>query len=252
MAEDIFRFKRFSVINGDAGLKVGTDGVLLGAATTIDGAFSVEGPLWVLDIGTGTGVVALMMAQRLFDAGKPFEIKAIDIDAGAVEMARKSFAASEWGDCMECLHRSLAQFADDLYDASNPETAVKFDLIVSNPPYFDESLRCPDPDRDGARHTASLSYREVLSFASDFLAPEGKVSVILPKAEEVRLLRFAASFGLFPERILNVRTTARKAPLRIVAEFSRHRSAVLREEITLMENGAYTDSYRALTEGFYL
>lgn len=252
MDEAVFRFKRFSVINGDAGLKVGTDGVLLGAAATLDSALWTDAPLRVLDIGTGTGVIALMMAQRLSDMGKPFEIKAIDIEAKAVEMASRSFAASEWGDNMECLHRSLARYADDLYTASSPDPDAGFDLIVSNPPYFDESLHCPDPCRSGARHTDTLSYREVLSFASDFLAPQGRVSLILPKTEETHLLRFASSFGLFPERVLNIRTTSRKAPSRIVAEFSRCRTAVRREEITIMENGAYTEGYRVLTEGYYL
>lgn len=243
--DNSFRFKRFSVKNGSSGLKVGTDAVLLGAYAAIPEPR--DGALKILDIGTGTGIIALMLAQRAVEAyadlqENALKITGIDIDSQAE--GGENFAASPWAYALEYRNASLAAYMD-----SDP---CAFDLIVSNPPYYDDSLQCPDSRRSAARHTESLSYREVITFANDFLAPGGTLAMVLPKTEETRLCRFASSFGLFPSRILSVRTVERKAPARIVAEFSFVRKKTVKEDLTIMDNGGYTTEYKSLTKDFYL
>lgn len=241
-----FNFKRFSVRNEIAGLKVGTDGVLLGALADI-GRVSVSPEMpegsaahrpRILDIGTGTGVIALMLAQRCPEA----ELTGIDIDEHSP--AGENFRNSPWPDRLRFVGKSLADYMD-----GDPGL---FDAIVSNPPYYDNSLLCPDADRSAARHTGSLSYREVITFANDFLSPAGTVSLILPKSEEQRCTRFAASFGLYPYRIWSIRTTPLKSPSRIVADFSRTKERSERKELTIQDNDGYTAEYKELTKEFYL
>ena len=241
-----FDFKQFSVRNEIAGLKVGTDGVLLGALADI-GRMSVspempEGSTGrrprILDIGTGTGVIALMLAQRCPGA----ELTGIDIDVHSP--AGENFLNSPWPERLEFIDRSLADFMD-----GDPGL---FDAIVSNPPYYDSSLPCPDADRSAARHTGSLSYREVITFANDFLSGGGTVSLILPKSEEQRCTRFAASFGLYPYRIWSIKTTPAKSPSRLVADFSRTRTRPERRELTIQDSNGYTAEYKELTKEFYL
>lgn len=241
-----FNFKQFSLRNEIAGLKVGTDGVLLGALADI-GRMSVspeisEGSTGrkprILDIGTGTGVIALMLAQRCPEA----ELTGIDIDVHSP--AEENFRNSPWPDRLRFVGKSLAGYMD-----GNPGL---FDAIVSNPPYYDNSLLCPDAGRSVARHTESLSYREVITFANDFLTAEGTVSLILPKSEEQRCTRFAASFGLYPYRIWSVKTTPAKSPSRLVVDFSRTKARPERKELTIQDSNGYTAEYKELTKDFYL
>lgn len=233
--ESSFKFKRFSVLNGEAGLKVGTDGVLLGAVAGLD-----FHPERILDIGTGTGVVALMLAQRTEDSAAT--ITGIDISSKAT--AAVNFACSPWAERLEYINISLAYYMD-----SDPQA---FDLIVSNPPYYDNSLECPDSDRNLARHIDEMSYREVITFSNDFLSEEGRLSLVLPRNEEPRLMRFAASFGFFPIRVTYIRTRDTKGPSRIVAEFSRTRTKMESVWLTMSDAEGYTDEYRQLTKDFYL
>lgn len=234
--ESLFDFKRFSVLNGDSGLKVGTDGVLLGAVADVS-----RNPGSILDIGTGTGVVALMLAQRTEGAAAP-RITGIDISEKAT--AGDNFASSPWAARMEYVKTSLACYMDG--------SPSPFDMIVSNPPYYDNSLVCPDDERTAARHCGTLSYREVITFSHDFLTPEGILSLILPTKEETALNRFAASFGFFPCRTLYIRTVAPKSPSRMVCEFSRMRGRVGKEWLTISDGNEYTDEYKELTKDFYL
>lgn len=255
MSESIFRFKHFNLSNSRAAQKIGTDGVLLGACTSI----GTGRPLRILDIGTGTGIVALMLAQRCFgieenscSRDKLSEIIGIDIDSDAANEASDNFAASPWAASMRSEHISLCDFADRLiYGGADIPYSLRFDLIVCNPPYFDESLQAPDPKRNAARHTDSLSYREVVTFAGDALTDEGRLSLILPKTEEKGLMRFAASFGLFPQRVINIHTTASKPPKRIIAEFSKHKGKVLSEDLTIQCDGDYSPQYKELTKDFH-
>ncbi|MCM1177579.1 MAG: hypothetical protein NC308_00310 [Clostridium sp.] len=276
----IFRFKRFSVKNERSAMKVNTDGVLLGAAMTI-----LPSDRTFLDVGTGTGTIALMAAQRISDLlgadceGCPeayavntcglddVKIYAIDIDMASAEEAAENFEASPWTGMLSALNVPLED-----YDASGcgrqEEVQGSFDLIFSNPPYFESSLKAPDVRRRAARHAETMSYREILEFSSRHLSENGRVSMVLPAETETELVRYAASCGLYPFRILRIRSTLRKQPYRIVAEFA-HRGSIctgnvfqgkgngmtghLKDDIiTIQDGGEYTAGYRSLTSGFLL
>ena len=235
----VFRFKRFEVVNERSAMKVNTDGVLLGAAMTIrpeDRTF--------LDIGTGTGTIALMAAQRVDHP--QMRIDAIDIDEPSASEAARNFAASPWGGTMHAFNLSLDQFGSS--------TEGKYDLIFSNPPYFEDSLTAPDERKSTARHTSDgLSYRDIFDFASFRLSENGRVSLVLPADQELQLTRYArmSGFGLF--RIMRIRTVPRKAPSRIVAEFIPGRCDEAEDFVlTIQDEGKYTQEYLSLTRDFYL
>ena len=237
-----FRFRRFSVANSESAMKVNTDGVLLGALMTLRAADRN-----CLDVGTGTGTVALMAAQRLYDAGvSDARITAIDIDGPSAREAAVNFAGSPWPDMLEAKHLPLSGL-------SGPDVPAAFDHIFSNPPYYDLSLQAPDMRRNAARHTDTLSYRELTAFAAEHLAADGILSMILPADSELWLLRHARMNGLHPFRIVRIRTTERKRPSRIVAEFSRSRRECPEESLlTIHQGDGYSADYIALTEEFYL
>jgi tRNA1Val (adenine37-N6)-methyltransferase len=240
----VFRFKRFEVANDRSAMKVNTDGVLLGALMSISSSDRV-----LLDIGTGTGTIALMAAQRLSDIAGDNEavsIHAIDIDEPSASEAEVNFANSPWGANLKAHHLSLDAFA-----GHNNDT---FDLIFSNPPYFDNALQAPEERRNTARHTSTgLSYREIFEFASSRLTEEGRVTLVLPSDTEYELTRCARMNGLHLNRITRIRTVPRKSPNRIVAEFSRKRMDSPEEMLLTIQNeGQYTQEYLSLTKDFYL
>ena len=250
----VFRFKRFEVVNERSAMKVNTDGVLLGAAMTIK-----PSDRRLLDIGTGTGTIALMAAQRFLDFARndsgdtrndsrDFVINAIDIDAISAEEAAINFSNSPWAEHLQAHRASLDEYAASL---GEDET---FDLIFSNPPYFDDSLNAPELRRNNARHTSTgLSYREILDFAAGRLSDHGRVAMVLPSAVEAPLCRHARMNGLHLFRILRIRTVERKQPSRIIAEFSHTRCESPEDEIlTIQKEGRYSHEYLALTHGFYL
>ena len=238
----VFRFRRFTVENTESAMKVNTDGVLLGALMTLRAADRN-----CLDVGTGTGTVSLMAAQRLYDAGvSDARITAIDIDGPSAREAAVNFAGSPWPDMLEAKHLPLSGL-------SGPDVPAAFDHIFSNPPYYDLSLQAPDMRRNAARHTDTLSYRELTAFAAEHLAADGILSMILPADSELWLLRHARMNGLQPVRIVRIRTVERKKPSRIVAEFSKRHSGDCREQLlTLMKDGSFTPEYRELTKPFYI
>lgn len=244
---EAFRFKRFSVKNEASGLKVGTDAVVLGAVGSIAHLAGASAPR-ILDIGTGTGVIALMFAQRLHQsmaesAGDNLQpsILGIDIDACASAEAAENFQASPWKDCLQARNVALQQL---------PES--EWELIVSNPPFFENSLKAPDAQRSAARHTDCLSYREIVVYASHCLAPDGLLEMILPSQDETPLQRYAASFGLYLQRLVEIRTTEKKAAKRIVAELGRKRVPTVRESLVLMSDGNRSARFNELTADFYL
>ena len=271
----VFRFKRFEVVNERSAMKVNTDGVLLGAAMTIK-----PSDRRLLDIGAGTGTIALMAAQRFLDFARndrgdarndrgdarndigdtrndsgdarndsrDFVINAIDIDAISAEEAAINFSNSPWAEHLQAHRASLDEYAASL---GEDET---FDLIFSNPPYFDDSLNAPELRRNNARHTSTgLSYREILDFAAGSLSDHGRVAMVLPSDVEAPLCRHARMNGLHLFRILRIRTVERKQPSRIIAEFSRTRCESPEDEIlTIQKEGRYSHEYLALTHGFYL
>ena len=241
----VFQFKRFNVMNERSAMKVNTDGVLLGAAMTIR-----PGDRRLLDIGTGTGTIALMAAQRVLgipdQAGDDVMIDAIDIDEPSATEAAENFKASPWSDHLHVHNLSLQEFAET--------GSEKYDLIFSNPPYFEDSLTAPDERKSTARHTSDgLSYRDIFEFAAERLTGSGRVALVLPADQEAPLCRYARMCGLHMFRILRIRTVERKAPIRIIAEFSRERCQTPSDgTLTIMNKGKYTQEYLSLTHDFYL
>ena len=251
----VFRFKKFNVVNERSAMKVNTDGVILGAAMSI-----LPSDRSMLDIGTGTGTIALMAAQRLLDCARQsttsldsqfkdendFRIDAIDIDEPSATEAAANFEASPWAGSLKAHNLSLQDFAQ--------KESGKYDLIFSNPPYFEDSLTAPDERKSTARHTSDgLSYRDIFEFAKDRLSEGGRVSLVLPADQEAALARYARMCGLHLFRIVRIRTVPRKAPSRIVAEFSRTRCPEPAEELlTIQDEGKYTQEYLSLTRDFYL
>ena len=262
----VFQFKRFNVVNERSAMKVNTDGVLLGAAMTIR-----PGDRRLLDIGTGTGTIALMAAQRTLGipgqagddkpvtgddkpvtgddepvTGGDVMIDAIDIDEPSATEAAENFKASPWSDHLHVHNLSLQEFAET--------GSEKYDLIFSNPPYFEDSLTAPDERKSTARHTSDgLSYRDIFEFAAERLTGSGRVALVLPADQEAPLCRYARMCGLHMFRILRIRTVERKAPIRIIAEFSRERCQTPSDGIlTIMNEGKYTQEYLSLTHDFYL
>ncbi|MGM9788281.1 MAG: tRNA1(Val) (adenine(37)-N6)-methyltransferase [Candidatus Cryptobacteroides sp.] len=231
----VFKFKEFELSNERAAMKLGTDSVLLGASVDVEGVDSV------LDIGTGTGVVALMIAQRT--AGSPLRpiIDAIDIDLPSVEEARENFQASPWVDRLKVYHSALQSYPRKEYD-----------LIVSNPPFFDNSLLNPDSRKREARHTCTLSYLDILKYARTTLSAYGRLALILPSEEEKTLIRTAVSYHLYPKSILRIRTVERKVPKRIVVEFCRVMPQVKQRYLNMSRDGEFTPEYRELVEPFLL
>ena len=220
-------------------MKVNTDGVLLGAAMTIN-----TSDMNMLDIGTGTGTIALMAAQR---SDRAVNIHAIDIDEASATEAAANFRNSPWNSSLKAFHMPLDEY-EKIADCH------EYDLVFSNPPYFEDSLKAPEERRNNARHTSTgLSYREILDFASRHLSSQGRVSVVLPSETEYQLCRHARMDGLHLMRIIRVRTVPHKAPSRIVAEFSRVRvDSPVEEDLVIQEKGKYTQEYLSLTNEFYL
>ncbi len=237
----MFRFKQFSVKNEGAAFKVGTDAVLLGSAASVSGS-----ERRILDAGTGTGIIALMLCQRLHAVAggdAPVSVLGIDIDQASAQEAAENFAASPWAAKMEARCLPLEQLESD-----------EFDLIVSNPPYFENSLLNPDSKKRTARHVAEegLSWRSLLSFAADHLSKGGRLAMILPAdiAEKARAASAPEGMGL--SRILNIKTSPNKPVTRVILEFTKGAPELMEESLTIQEAGAYTPAYLALTKEFHI
>lgn len=231
-----FKFKQFEVHQDRCAMKIGTDGVLLSAWTNVDG-----NPESILDIGAGTGIISLMLAQRC-DA---FTIDAIEIDEDAYEQCVDNFEASPWGDRLYCYHAGMDEFVDEVEDS--------YDIIVSNPPFYSEEVSSGDLSRDMARQNNSLPFDELLKGVSKLLSDAGIFSVILPYKETSKVLDLALSFGLFPMRLTQVRGHLNAAFKRTLLEFSREEQPITMDELTIeLERHVYTPEYINLTKDFYL
>lgn len=231
---DYFHFKKFSVRHDRSGMKVGTDGALLGAWADVSRATQI------LDIGTGTGVIALMLAQR---APESVTIDAVEIDDQAVADAQENIAASPWHDRVHLHHKAVQDF--------HPNT--KFDLIVTNPPYFQKSYKPPTAQRETARHTEQLTFDEILSIAEKLLAPPGKLNLILPYTEGLQFINLAQHKGLYCTRKWVFRTRANKPVERFLLEFAWEKNEMDEGEILLYSAGdEWSAGYQELMREFYL
>lgn len=232
MPNPYFSFKRFTVYHDRCAMKVGTDGVLLGAWTDVSSGCRI------LDIGTGTGLIALMLAQRC-DA----HITAVDIDCDAVEQAKGNVAASPWQDRIEVELQDIRRYV-------SPEG---FDVIVSNPPYFVDSLKCPDNRRNTARHTDHLNFENLIEAARRLLRPEGTFSVIIPMDGREAFQAIAGRYGLCLSRQTSVYTKPGAEPKRVLLAFKRKAGECITDSLVVeLERHVYSKEYIALTEEFYL
>jgi tRNA1Val (adenine37-N6)-methyltransferase len=235
MANSYFQFKRFTVCQQHCAMKVGTDGTLLGAW-----AAAPQAPGRILDIGTGTGLIALMMAQRFPEA----LVTAIDIDEMAVSQAAENVAASPFADRISVVAADLQTF----------RTAEKFDSIVCNPPFFEDSLTCPDPQRTEARHTVTLGYRQLMESVFRLLKDDGLFSVIIPTDCRARLESEAHLRGFFISRVCSIQTTPRKAPKRYMIEMTKQPVNEVDTTNGVLESSPQirSDWYHELTKEFYI
>lgn len=236
MANSFFQFKQFVVHQDLAAMKVGTDGVLLGAWAS---ALNVKD---VLDIGTGTGLIALMLAQRNHTA----HIDALEIDANACEQARLNFKQNDWTNRLRVIEDNLQHYSRSV--------TKKYDLLVSNPPYFNNALKNECEKKTLARHTDSISFQELLQGVKLLLKPNGLFCVVLPADEKDRFIDLGMKLGLFLKNILFVQPTPAKQPKRVLMEFSFYRTEVCKQIMVVEEFGrhGYSEAYKELTKDFYL
>lgn len=232
-----FRFKQFTIIQEKSAMKVGIDGVLLGAWAT------APNPQKILDVGTGTGLIALMMAQRFPVAG----IDAVEIDTIASKEAQFNFDQSSWAERIQLFNISFQQFAV----ISNN----KYDLIVSNPPFFENSVNLKTTSREFARNSENMSLNELFNGVSKvLLSDEGHFSLIFPHQRLDELIRVATGNGMFPARILRIKPNPQKIYHRVLAEFSRLVKIPDEDELIIesVTHHDYSEKYCMLTRDFYL
>jgi tRNA1Val (adenine37-N6)-methyltransferase len=230
-----FRFKHFNVAHDRCTHKVGTDGVLLGSWVGIDGE-----DRFLLDIGTGSGVIALMLAQR---SNRHAHIDAVEIDEHDAQQARENVARSPWPEKISVHHATIQNFS----------AHQRYDLIVSNPPFFVNSLLPPGQKRSQARHTQHLSFDDLLKSVARLLADTGRFALILPYTEAKQFLDAAAAADLHPRRKTFFRSRRHKPIERVLMELSKGPGEVHESSLLLYEDGgAWSPTYRALTRDFYL
>ena len=218
-------------------MKIGTDGVLLGAWTPLD-----NNPFSVLDIGSGTGIIALMLAQR---SGAQ-QIDALEIDEDAYEQATDNFENSPWNDRLFCFHAGLDEFIEEPED--------EYDLIVSNPPFYSEDYKTDNDKRDLARFQDAMPFEDLVEAADLLLSENGVLAVIIPFKEEEKFITLARDFDLFPIKITRVKGTPSAEVKRSLMAFSRSEIAVFPVDELIIETARhiYTPEYIDLTKEFYL
>jgi len=237
MGNNYFKFKQFNVVHDLCAMKVGTDGVILGAWAPVD-----ENDETILDIGCGSGLIALMLAQRTSKAN----ITGIDIDAGAALQSSLNFLNSPWPDRLRAVHQPLHLFAF--------ECESKFDLIVSNPPFFSNSLRAPNKDRTIARHTDTLNSNDLLNISAQLLKETGRVCLILPADVDIHYLNTASNYGLHIRQLVKVFPKQGSKPKRILLELIKTPCFCQISEITIEseQRHSYSEVFTKLVKEFYL
>ena len=243
MGNPYFRFRQFTVWHDRCAMKVGTDGVLLGA-------WAGQGrPGKILDIGTGSGLIALMLAQRFPEA----RITGIEPDAEAAAQAGENFLCSPWRDRLAVREATIQDFTAG---TAGKET---FDLIVSNPPFYDSTLLNPDARRSAARHTATLPYSELMRCASALMTGTSELDIIIPSEYWRQILQAAGDNGLAPQRLVRINSTPRSGIRRLLVSFGKnaeppaHKESLTTEEVLLTDaDGSRSEWYRGLAAEFYL
>lgn len=233
----MFSFKQFTINQDKCAMKVGTDGVLLGAWAPLH-----HNPYSILDIGAGTGVIALMLAQR----STAEQVDALEIDEDAYEQATDNFENSPWADRLFCYHAGLDEFMDEPED--------EYDLIVANPPFYTEDYTTGNEQRDLARFENAMPFEDLTEAAGLLLSDTGIFAVIIPYKEEGRFIALALENELYPEKITRVKGTPQSETKRSLLTFSRNKNAVCHIDKLVIETARhqYTPEYRELVKDFYL
>jgi tRNA1Val (adenine37-N6)-methyltransferase len=232
----MFEFKQFSIQQDRCAMKIGTDGVLLGAWVSLE-----KNPQSILDIGAGTGILSLQLAQRC----QAETLEAIEIDEDAFEQCVGNFENSPWGDRLFCFHASAQECAAEMEE--------EYDLIISNPPFYSDEYKSGDNKRNTARFTDTLPFRDLAIFAYQFLSEKGIFALILPRKEEENFIALALEVGLFPKRICRVKGNPTSEVKRSLMEFTFEKSEIIQEELTVeISRHVYTEAYKNLVKDFYL
>lgn len=230
-----FQCKKFYVAHDQCAMKVGTDGLLLGAYAPLPPSGSA-----ILDIGAGSGLISLMLAQR---TGGANPIDAVELDTAAAQQASENVANSPWPDSIQVIRGDILTY----------QTDKRYRLIVSNPPFFQQALAAADYRRHQARHNDSLPFVQLLSKAEALLAPQGNFVVILPTKEAEHLSQLALLHGWYLEQCCEVSSKGSKSVQRLLLSFSRLPAATLQSKLVIhQEDGDYSPAYRALLRDFYL
>jgi tRNA1Val (adenine37-N6)-methyltransferase len=232
-----FQFKKFTVEQDRCAMKIGTDGVLLGAWAPIE-----NNPFSILDIGTGTGIIALMLAQR----SGATQIDALEIDEDAYEQATDNFENSPWNDRLFCFHAALDEFVEEPED--------EYDLIISNAPFYTEDYKSDNEQRDLARFSDAMPFEDLIEAADLLLSENGIFAVIIPFKEEERFIDLCAEVELFPVKATRVKGSPKTPIVRSLLAFKRYELSVLEADELIIEinRHEYTDEYIELTKDFYL
>ena len=232
----MFEFKQFSIQQDRCAMKIGTDGVLLGAWVSLE-----KNPQSILDIGAGTGILSLQLAQRC----QAKTLEAIEIDEDAFEQCVGNFENSPWGDRLFCFHASAQECAAEMEE--------EYDLIISNPPFYSDEYKSNNNKRNTARFTDTLPFRDLAIFAYQFLSEKGIFALILPRKEEENFIALALEVGLFPKRICRVKGNPTSEVKRSLMEFTFEKSEIIQEELTVeISRHVYTEAYKNLVKDFYL
>ncbi len=239
-----FTFKRFEIHQEEKSvMKVGTDGVLLGAWSDINNVASV------LDVGTGTGLIAIMLAQRLCKIENTFA-HGVEIDDNAYQQALENMRQSPFADRLKCFHQSVQDFA-----IHQTQTAIRYDLIISNPPFFTGGTFSHNQDKNNVRHTIKLSHNDLLNATRQLLNKTGKFTVVLPLIEGLRFIEVAHTYGFYNTKRTDVRPRTDKNIERLLLQFELTERAPERDELILLEGASdrdYSEAYKNLTKDFYI
>ena len=233
----MFQFKQFTVQQDRCAMKIGTDSVLLGAWTPIENK-----PFSILDIGAGTGILSLMLAQR----SAAEQIDSLEIDEDAYEQCVENFENSPWSDRLFCFHAGLDEFIEEPED--------EYDIIISNPPFYSEDYKSDTSQRDLARFQDALPFEDLVEAADLLLSENGIFAVIIPFKEEERFIDLCAEVELFPVKVTRVKGSYTTPIVRSLLAFKRYELSVLEADELVIEinRHEYTDDYINLTKDFYL
>jgi tRNA1Val (adenine37-N6)-methyltransferase len=234
LANDYFDFKQFTIKQENCAMKVGTDGVLLGAWT------NPEDTVNILDVGTGTGLIAIMLAQK-----SKAQVDAIEIDGNAYNQALVNVGHCPWNQRIRIIHTSFQDFCK--------HKDKRYDLIVTNPPFFSNSLKAAHEGRNLARHNEMLPPGELLSGVDQLLMPSGRFCLILPKVDSQTFIIEAAMYNLYCMRKTNIKPLCSKKIYRVLMELAHQRYHMIEDDLVIQnELGDYSEEYKLLTRDFYL